>query len=175
MLPILHLNGYKIAGPTVLGRVERRRGSGGCSKAMATRSTSSRATTPTAVHAAFAATLDNCYAADPGDPGRGARRRGVTGRPRWPAIVLRTPKGWTGPKVVDGVPVEGTFRAHQVPLAGVRDEPASTSRCSRPGCGATGPEELFDEDGRLVPELAALAPRAIGAWARIRTRMAGSI
>ena len=112
---------------------------------------------PPSVHQAFAATLDRCY-----DRIRAiqqeAREHGVSERPRWPAIVLRTPKGWTGPKVVDGHPVEGTFRAHQVPMADARGNPDQLEqleawmRCYRP-------EALFDDAGRLVPELAALAPK----------------
>jgi len=76
---------------------------------------------------------------------------------RWPAIVLRTPKGWTGPDVVDGVQIEGTFRAHQVPLAGVRENPDHLRRLEE-WLRSYRPDELFDSDGRLAPELAALAP-----------------
>ena len=106
---------------------------------------------------ALAATLDACYLRIREIQAR-ARRHGIAGRPRWPALVLRTPKGWTGPKVVDGRPVEGTFRAHQVPLAGVRDNPEHL-RMLEAWMRSYRPEELFDQDGRLVPELAALAPR----------------
>ena len=87
-----------------------------------------------------------------------ARERRRSARPRWPMIVLRTPKGWTGPKEVDGLPVEGTFRAHQVPLAERRRATPSTSRSSRTWMRSYRPEELFDEHGALRPELAALAP-----------------
>ena len=108
---------------------------------------------------AFAHDARRLLRADPRDPGDGARsgRRGP--RPRWPAIVLRTPKGWTGPKVVDGVPVEGTFRAHQVPLANVAHATRSTSQMLEEWMRSYRPEELFDGGGRLVAELAALAPR----------------
>ena len=87
------------------------------------------------------------------DPARGAHERADRKPPRWPAIVLRTPKGWTGPKELDGVPIEGTFRAHQVPLAAVRSDPG-TWRCSRAGCRATGPRSSSTQAGRLVAALA---------------------
>ena len=87
-----------------------------------------------------------------------ARSEGFKRRPRWPAIVLQTPKGWTGPKVVDGKPVEGTFRAHQVPLAAVRTNPAHLKLLEE-WMRSYGPEELFDKGGRLRPELAELAPK----------------
>ena len=91
---------------------------------------------------------------------RAARVEGRTERPRWPMIVLRTPKGWTGPKEVDGLPVEGTWRSHQVPLVGGARRTRSTSRSSSRGCASYRPEELFDEHGALVPELAALPPKS---------------
>src|SRR5204863_964820 len=84
--------------------------------------------------------------------------RGSSGRPRWPMIVLRTPKGWTGPKEVDGLPVEGTWRAHQVPLADVRARPERLAELEE-WMRSYRPEELFDEQGALVPELAELPPR----------------
>src|SRR5204863_10203701 len=87
-----------------------------------------------------------------------ARRGGGARRPRWPAIVLRTPKGWTGPKTVDGVLVEGTFRAHQVPVADVRQNPAHLSLLES-WMKSYRPDELFDERGCLVPALAAFAPK----------------
>ena len=79
-------------------------------------------------------------------------------RPRWPMIVLQTPKGWTGPKVVDGLPVEGTYRAHQVPLSEPAEQPRAPQDCSKSWMRSYRPEELFDETGRLVPELRELAP-----------------
>ena len=120
VLPILHLNGYKIAGPTVLGRssdddVRNVLTGHGYDVAFV------EGDEPGKVHRQLAATLDDCYAKIR-QIQAAARQRGATGRPRWPVIVLRTPKGWTGPKVVDGVPVEGTFRAHQVPLSNVAAE-----------------------------------------------------
>ena len=115
--PILHLNGYKIAGPTVLGRSSDDGRCGSCSRATATTCDFVEGDEPGAGAPALAADARRLLRRDPRDPERRARERGVHGRPRWPVIVLRTPKGWTGPKVVDGIPVEGTFRAHQVPLA----------------------------------------------------------
>src|SRR2546426_501227 len=122
VLPILHLNGYKIAGPTVLGRspdaevANLLRGHGYEPHLL-------EGDDPMVMHARFAATLDTCYAQIRAIQKHARRPTGLVGRPRWPAIVLRTPKGWTGPKVVDGQPVEGTFRAHQVPLPNVKENP----------------------------------------------------
>ncbi|MDP8908734.1 MAG: phosphoketolase family protein, partial [Chloroflexota bacterium] len=109
------------------------------------------------VHQAFAGALDICYERIRSIQ-REARERGVSGRPRWPAIVLRTPKGWTGPDVVDGEPVTGTFRAHQVPLARVRANEAQLAMLEA-WMRSYQPERLFDEGGWLIPELASLAPR----------------
>ena len=155
VLPILHLNGYKIAGPTVLGRStddEVRAllaGHGYEAHFVA-------GDDPAAVHQQLAAALDACYDAIRAIQ-HDARANGVYATPRWPLIVLRTPKGWTGPKVVDGLPVEGTFRAHQVPLSGVRSDMAHLELLED-WLRSYQPEALFDADGRLVPELAALAP-----------------
>ncbi len=155
MLPILHLNGYKISGPTVLGRA-----SDDDVRALLTGHGYDVAFVegdePGKVHRQLAATLDECYAKIRAIQAA-ARQRGATGRPRWPAIVLRTPKGWTGPKVVDGVQIEGTFRAHQVPLSEVRQKPDHL-RMLEAWMRSYRPEELFDAVGRLVPEVAALAP-----------------
>lgn len=104
----------------------------------------------------LAATLDTCYARIRAIQ-QDARADGVAKRPRWPVIVLRTPKGWTGPEVVDGAPIEGAFRAHQAPLANVRADPSHLARLET-WLRGYHPEELFDADGRLAPELAALAP-----------------
>jgi xylulose-5-phosphate/fructose-6-phosphate phosphoketolase len=112
---------------------------------------------PPAVHQAFAATLDACHESIRAIQHE-AHENGVSGRPHWPAIVLRTPKGWTGPDEVGGLPVEGTFRAHQVPLANVRSDPEQLAMLEE-WMRSYHPEELFDEEGRLIPELAALAPR----------------
>ena len=135
MLPILHLNGYKIANPTVLARIPGREltdllhGYGYELHVV-------EGDVPGDVHQQLAATLDDVVQ-EIHEIQRRAREDGDLTRPRWPAIVLNTPKGWTGPKVVDGVQVEGTFRAHQVPIADVRGNPG-TWPSSRSGCSATG-------------------------------------
>ncbi|HKE16534.1 MAG TPA: phosphoketolase family protein [Kofleriaceae bacterium] len=156
VLPILHLNGYKIAGPTVLARIPREElesllvGYGWAPRFV-------EGDEPLTMHAAMASALDETLdeirriQAD-------ARERGVTARPRWPMIVLRSPKGWTGPKEVDGVAVEGTFRSHQVPLAQLATAPGHLAILEQ-WMRSYRPEELFDARGALVPELAELAPR----------------
>jgi xylulose-5-phosphate/fructose-6-phosphate phosphoketolase len=156
VLPILHLNGYKIANPTIFARIDREeldayfRGCGYEPHFVA-------GDDPSTMHQLMAATLDRVIA-EIRRIQSAARSKGSTGRPRWPAIVLQTPKGWTGPKVVDGKPVEGTFRAHQVPLAEVRTNPQHL-KILEEGMRSYRPEELFDAAGRLKPELAELAPR----------------
>jgi xylulose-5-phosphate/fructose-6-phosphate phosphoketolase len=155
VLPVLHLNGYKIAGPTVLGR-ERDDDIASLLSGHGYETHFVAGDDPMVVHRDLAATLDLCWTkirAVQDD----ARRHGFSRRPRWPAIVLRTPKGWTGPKVVDGQRIEGTFRAHQVPVANVKEDPAHLAMLEA-WMRSYRPEELFDERGRLVPELAALAP-----------------
>jgi len=155
VLPILHLNGYKISSPTVLGR-----------------STGDEVASllvgqgyephfvggddPAVMHPRFAATLETCWSRIRAIQDE-ARAKGSAHRARWPAIVLKTPKGWTGPKLVDGVPVEGTYRAHQVPLPNVRSNPEQL-RLLEEWMKSYRPEELFDDRGRLVESLAALAP-----------------
>lgn len=156
VLPILHLNGYKISGPTVLGRqsdeqvVALLRAHGWDPVVVS-------GSDPALVHVHLARALENAHAQIVQIQEQ-ARRHGATGPARWPAVILRTPKGWTGPAVVDGVPVEGTFRAHQVPLAGVRENPAHLAQLEA-WLRSYEPETLFDADGRLVPELAAIAPQ----------------
>src|SRR5260370_4386702 len=108
------------------------------------------------MHQRFAAALFGCHARIR-DIQKKARQSGMSEEPVWPAIVLRTPKGWTGPKVVDGKPVEGTFRAHQVPMADM-DRPEHIKILER-WMSSYRPNELFDESGRLLPELAELAPK----------------
>jgi xylulose-5-phosphate/fructose-6-phosphate phosphoketolase len=112
---------------------------------------------PLPMHQAFATALDTCYAKIRAIQME-ARTEGFSQRRNWPAIVLRSPKGWTGPKVVDGLPVEGTFRAHQVPLSNVRDDPAHLQMLEQ-WLRSYRPDELFDENGRLASDLAALAPK----------------
>jgi xylulose-5-phosphate/fructose-6-phosphate phosphoketolase len=162
VLPILHLNGYKIANPTVLGRstdrdVHAQIESNGYEVHFVEGDDLPR------MHQAFAATLETCYEKIRDIQENARRAAGANGpnadpRPHWPAIVLRTPKGWTGPKELDGLPVEGTFRAHQVPLDAVRTNPEQLAMLES-WMRSYHPDELFDGDGRLVAELAALAPR----------------
>ena len=157
VLPVLHLNGAKIASPTVLARIPRAeleallRGSGWEPHFV-------EGADPMPMHRRMAATLETCVA-EIRRIQAAAQRRGPARatRPRWPMIVLRTPKGWTGPKVVDGKPVEGTFRAHQVPLDGLHDNPAHLRQLER-WMRSYRPRELFDSRGRLRAEIAALAP-----------------
>ena len=156
VLPILHLNGYKISGPTVLARKSdddiRQLFTGHGYEVYFVEGDD-----PLKVHGEFAETLETCYTkirAIQAD----ARQNGVGQAPRWPMIVLRTPKGWTGPKVVDGVPIEGTFRAHQVPVNNVKSNPEHLTILEE-WLRSYHPEQLFDEHGKLVPELAALAPK----------------
>ncbi|MFL5775299.1 MAG: phosphoketolase, partial [Chloroflexota bacterium] len=151
VLPILHLNGYKIANPTLLARIPEdelralMEGYGHAPRFVS-------GDDPDAVHDAFAGTLDACLdeiaAIKAGDGGE---------RPRWPMIVLRTPKGWTGPDEVDGVQVEGTWRSHQVPLAGLGDNPAHLRELEE-WLRSYRPEELFDDEGRPLPDLVEQAP-----------------
>jgi xylulose-5-phosphate/fructose-6-phosphate phosphoketolase len=155
VLPILHLNGYKIASPTVLARIPREElqallyGVGHEPHFV-------EGNEPEAVHQEMAATLDAVI-----DEIRRiqqeAREDGGRGRPRWPMIVLRTPKGWTGPKEVDGKPAEGSFRSHQVPLADLANRPDHVAELEA-WLRSYRAEELFDRHGAVAPELAALAP-----------------
>src|SRR5258708_12660893 len=108
------------------------------------------------LHRLFAETLESCYGGIRGYQ-QEARTHGFSERPRWPLIVLRTPKGWTGPREVDGVQIEGTFRSHQVPVADVQKKPEHL-HILEDWLKSYHPETLFDGEGRLLPELAALAP-----------------
>jgi xylulose-5-phosphate/fructose-6-phosphate phosphoketolase len=158
VLPILNLNGYKIANPTVLGR-ETDDNLRALIEGHGYEVFFVEGDDPARVHQAFAATLDACYNRIHAIQ-QEARANGVTERPRWPAIILRTPKGWTGPKVVDGAPIEGTFRAHQVPLGDVRGRPEQLTELEA-WLRSYEPDKVFDENGRLIEELAALAPRGL--------------
>ncbi|MDP9302324.1 MAG: phosphoketolase family protein, partial [Actinomycetota bacterium] len=153
VLPILHLNGYKIASPTVLARIPIRElralldGFGYAPRFV-------EGDDPEEMHQRMAATMDQVL----GEIAAIRREaRAMTARPRWPMIVLRTPKGWTGPKEVDGLPVEGTFRSHQVPLAEVKTNPQHLAALET-WMRSYRPEELFDETGAPMPELAEVAP-----------------
>jgi len=155
VIPILHLNGYKIAGPTVLARIPKAElvqllsGFG-------YRPIFVEGDEPALMHVQMAHALDEVLD-EVRTIQRDARTMGVTTRPAWPMIVLRSPKGWTGPRFVDGIAIEGTFRAHQVPLTEVRTNPAHL-QILESWMRSYRPEELFDESGALVPEVAALAP-----------------
>ena len=156
VLPILHLNGYKIANPTVLGRmsdgelVQLFAGYGYDPYFVEGRE-------PDVMHQLMAGTLDTVIAEIRSIQHK-ARLQGVTERPVWPMIILRTPKGWTGPRVVDGKPVEDTWRAHQVPLAELAAKPEHL-RLLEEWMKSYRAEELFDRGGKLIPSLAELAPK----------------
>jgi xylulose-5-phosphate/fructose-6-phosphate phosphoketolase len=155
VLPILHLNGYKISNPSVLARIEPEEleslliGYGWKPLFV-------EGSDPSIVHERMAAMLDAALD-EIAEVQRHARATGESHRPRWPMIVLRTPKGWTGPLEVDGKPTEGHWRSHQVPLSDLATRPEHVEALER-WLLSYGPDELFDADGRLVPELRELAP-----------------
>jgi xylulose-5-phosphate/fructose-6-phosphate phosphoketolase len=156
VLPILHLNGYKIANPTVLARIshdelERLFEGYGYQPYFV------EGDNPAQMHQLMAATLDRVLDQIAAIQHK-ARQGQVATRPRWPMLVLRTPKGWTGPKEVDGLPTEGTWRSHQVPLAELATNPAHLAELER-WLASYHPEKLFDATGRLVADLATLPPR----------------
>jgi xylulose-5-phosphate/fructose-6-phosphate phosphoketolase len=156
VLPILHLNGYKINNPTLLSRIPHEeleslfRGYGWTPHFV-------EGEDPAVMHQQMAATLDRCLAEIRAIQDE-ARSTGRAERAHWPMIVLRSPKGWTGPKGVDGHRVEGFWRAHQVPLSGIRQNPKHLQMLEE-WLRSYKPEELFDEQGQLIPELRELAPR----------------
>ena len=156
VLPVLHLNGYKINNPTLLARVSHDelealfRGYGYTPYFV-------EGSEPPSMHQAMAATLEHCVL-EIRKIQEDARRTGKAVRPRWPMIILRSPKGWTAPRKVDGHDLEGFWRAHQIPMADVATNPAHL-KVLEEWLRSYEPEELFDEEGRLTPELKALAPR----------------
>jgi xylulose-5-phosphate/fructose-6-phosphate phosphoketolase len=158
VLPILHLNGYKISNPTVLARIEHEeleqfiRGCGWTPYFV-------EGDDPETMHELMAATMETVVE-EIHRIQHNARTHGDTTRPRWPMIVLRSPKGWTGPKFVDGLPIEGTFRAHQVPMLVDAQHPQHVALLES-WMKSYKPEELFDERGRLNQELADLAPKGL--------------
>ena len=163
VLPILHLNGYKINNPTLLSRISHEelealfRGYGWTPHFV-------EGHDPALMHQQMAATLEDCVL-EIRRVQQEARASGKATRPRWPMIVLRSPKGWTGPREVDGHKVEGFWRSHQVPLSGMHGNPAHLKQLED-WMRSYRPEELFDAAGRLIPELRALSPkgtRRIGA------------
>jgi xylulose-5-phosphate/fructose-6-phosphate phosphoketolase len=151
VLPVLHLNGYKIANPTILARIPESE-LASLLEGYGHRPLFVTGDEPEAVHQALAAALDEAL-----EQIRAIKAGGEGERPRWPAIVLRTPKGWTGPKVVDGLPAEGSFRSHQVPLANLASNPEHLAQLEA-WMRSYRPEELFDESGAPRPEVTALAP-----------------
>ena len=156
VLPILHLNGYKINNPTLLSRISHDeleqllRGYGWTPHFV-------EGHDPSLMHQQMAATLEDCVL-DIRRIQEEARTSGKAVRARWPMLVLRSPKGWTGPREVDGRKVEGFWRSHQVPLSGLHDNPAHMKQLAE-WLRSYRPEELFDTTGRLIPELRALAPK----------------
>jgi xylulose-5-phosphate/fructose-6-phosphate phosphoketolase len=156
VLPVLHLNGYKIANPTVLARIpqseleELMRGYGYEPYTL-------EGDDPMTMHQQAAALFDTIFDRI-AEIQRAAREEGVTERPAWPMLIMRTPKGWTGPKVVDGKPMEGTWRAHQVPLSELREKPEHLRQLEE-WMHSYKPEELFDAKGRLREDLAGIAPK----------------
>ncbi|HYI93015.1 MAG TPA: phosphoketolase family protein [Bryobacteraceae bacterium] len=158
VLPILHLNGYKINNPTLLARISHQEleslftGYGWTPYFV-------EGSEPESMHQAMAATMEQCVS-DIKQFQQDTRSSGVASRPRWPMIVLRTPKGWGAPEEVNGKRLEGYWRAHQVPLADVKKNPKSLEVLET-WMRAQKPEDLFDPDGKLIPELKELAPRGI--------------
>lgn len=156
VLPILHLNGYKISNPTILARIEDDeleqffRGCGWTPHFV-------EGNDPATMHELMASTLEKVIE-EIHDIQEHARSTNDNTRPRWPMIVLKSPKGWTGPEVVDGLQIEGTFRSHQVPLLVDADHPDHVKLLEN-WMKSYKPEELFDENGSLMPELAELAPK----------------
>jgi len=158
VLPILHLNGYKIANPTVLARLSHEEleslfiGYGYKPYFV-------EGSEPEVMHQQMAATLDAIIAEIKAIQ-HDARNNGISQRPKWPMIILRTPKGWTGPKEVDGLKTEGSWRSHQVPFAEMSTKPAHVKLLEQWMKGYK-PEELFDDNGTLISELAELAPKGV--------------
>jgi xylulose-5-phosphate/fructose-6-phosphate phosphoketolase len=156
VLPILHLNGYKINNPTLLSRISHQeledlfKGYGWTPHFV-------EGSDPKLMHQKMAATMEECVVEIRRIQSE-ARRTGKFTRPRWPMIVLRSPKGWTGPKEVDGHKVEGFWRAHQVPLSGLHDNPKHLKQLEA-WLRSYKPDELFDKSGRLIPELRELSPK----------------
>lgn len=156
VLPILHLNGYKIHNPTIFARISHEEleslfvGYGYKPYFV-------EGSDPNLMHQTMAATLDQCVE-EIQQIQRDARENGVTDRPQWPLIILRSPKGWTGPKEVDGLKIEGHYRAHQVPMGEMQSKPEHL-KILEDWMKSYKPEELFDETGKLIPELAELAPK----------------
>ncbi len=158
VLPILHLNGYKIANPTILARIPKEELEQ-LFKGYGYKPYFVEGENPEEVHELFATTLDTIVDEIKHIQNE-ARTNGFTIRPKWPMIILDTPKGWTGPKEVDGIKIEGTWRSHQVPLSALAEKPDHV-QLLEDWMKSYKPEELFDETGKLVAELAELVPQGI--------------
>jgi len=156
VLPILHLNGYKIANPTVLARIPRDELTG-LLQGYGYQPFYVEGHEPEPMHQLMAETMERVVTEIHAIQSA-ARENGFNGRPQWPMIVLISPKGWTGPRVVDGLPIEGTFRAHQVPVTDLQSKPEHV-KILEVWMRSYRPQELFDEHGGLIPELKALAPQ----------------
>src|SRR5262245_12049792 len=156
VLPVLHLNGYKINNPTLLARITHEElealfvGYGYTPYFV-------EGSDPPSMHQAMAATLEHCVREIRRIQQEARRSGSGVKRPRWPMVILRSPKGWTGPKEVDGHKVEGFWRAHQVPMAEMHENPSHLALLEE-WLRSYQPEKLFDEGGRLLPELRQLAP-----------------
>jgi xylulose-5-phosphate/fructose-6-phosphate phosphoketolase len=161
VLPVLHLNGYKIANPTVLDRIPRDE-LRALLEGYGYHPYFVEGSEPDEMHQALASTMDVVFD-EIAEIQRLAREEGFTGRPRWPMIVFAHPKGWTGPKEVDGKKAEGSFRSHQVPLANIRDNDAHLKALEE-WMRSYDPSDLFDESGAVKPEITGLAPIA---WKRM--------
>ena len=157
VLPILHLNGYKIANPTVLARIPEEELTS-LLEGYGHKVHWVSGDDPTKMHQLMAETLDTVIA-EITSIQKHARETGDTTRPAWPMIVFKSPKGWTGPKFVDGLPTEGTWRSHQVPLAEVKTNPDHLAMLES-WLKSYHPDQLFDENGTLVPELKGLPPKS---------------
>jgi xylulose-5-phosphate/fructose-6-phosphate phosphoketolase len=156
VLPILHLNGYKIANPTVLARISKTELTD-LFKGYGYKPYFVEGSDPAEMHQLMAATLDEVIE-EIHRIQKKARSHGFQERPIWPMIIMRTPKGWTGPKTVDGKPTEGSWRSHQVPFSELAEKPAHL-KLLETWMRSYKPQELFDENGRLFPEFADLAPK----------------
>ena len=156
VLPILHLNGYKIANPTLLARIPREELES-LMVGYGYKPYWVEGSDPETMHQLMAATLDTAIGEIKAIQEK-ARTHGFSGRPQWPMIVMKTPKGWTGPKQVDGKQTEGSWRSHQVPLAEMASKPGHV-QLLEDWMRSYKPEELFDDNGKLIPELAELAPK----------------
>jgi xylulose-5-phosphate/fructose-6-phosphate phosphoketolase len=172
VLPILHLNGYKIANPTILARIPAEelemlfKGLGWTPYVV-------EGDDPAAMHQKMAAVMEHCITEIRAIQAAARANPDVAPeRPRWPMIILRTPKGWTCPKELDGHKLEGSWRAHQIPITDPVTNPAHLKMVEA-WLRSYKPEELFDESGALIAELKAMAPEGKRGLRRIRMRMAG--